>query len=879
MRRFFGHLWIGTCLAVLLSAAALSLLHVTPAHAASNTITADFSVGVDNPLLKTKFNLFNTFKRTPTDFVRDAALLSELGAENMRVDFELGEPYGQDASAVGGTASALTYDYSLIDEESRLMLQHGVTPYWDYTYTPYPLQTVTSTCNVSGAYTCGYYQPPLTSWAQVAQAFAAHFKAANIPVATQEVWNEPDGGFYKGSLSDYEALYASTEAALRAGDADAVLGGPAIAGNTSFNSSFLSYLNSNSLPLNVDTFHTYGSGSWASLTNTIASQLSSYAGFGTTTMSLDEYASYPCCNYPVGGIQDHYAAAAQLLHDFDQMLNSPALTSVSWAQFQDECATGTAYCYDPSIGLVTYNGHRKATFNAFKIYSMMPVDRKQITIAGATQEVMASADAHRASLVALNQTGSDQSTTVTLKNVPFSTGTVTVYRIDSSHASYFDNGASETLVPTETYSNVNTANWTWTGTIPSNGTVYFQVDDGSGLSSLTPNPVAKVINVNHYYWSRTTSAYADFDPRTWTARQGMGNNQWADQEVGVTAEDLPPALTFTPTIQGTLVQNDQNSCACIRIDYMVNGAYTKGVLFHGPYNGGTDLYGSTRNSPMQFGTKRQADQVVGVSNLSNFQVNLAQYAPSGWSGRAQITYIFQNAGNNARWVVPVKGGPVGSWAFNEGSGTTTADSSGNGLTGTISGATWGAGVSGDALVFNGTSSNVSMGNKTALNTGTNSFSVSSWFKTTSTGVERIVSNGHYGWTNGYFLGAGHAGSGLVSSGLGAGGIEANSILFSTTSAFNDGNWHHALAVYDRQAGTAQLYIDGVARQVTVLSGTCGTSKGTYIDISACSSASGASSDPFSVGSYNGSHEFFNGCIDSVSVYDVALPASYVIQAS
>src|SRR5579883_3211531 len=161
MKRFFGHLRIVVCLVVLLLAATLSLVSVPRAYAASNTITADFSVGVDHPLVKTKFNLFNTFKRTQADFDRDVALLSELKAQTMRIDFELGEPYGQDASAVGGTASNLTYDFSLIDHESNALLAHGVTPYWDYTYTPYPLQTVTSSCNVSGNYTCGYYQPPL----------------------------------------------------------------------------------------------------------------------------------------------------------------------------------------------------------------------------------------------------------------------------------------------------------------------------------------------------------------------------------------------------------------------------------------------------------------------------------------------------------------------------------------------------------------------------------------------------------------------------------------------------------------------------------------------------------------------------------------------
>jgi xylan 1,4-beta-xylosidase len=653
MKRFFSHLWIVLCLLALLSAATLSFLPMVSVHAASNTITADFSIGVDNPLLKTKFNLFNTFKRTPADFARDAALLSQLSAETMRVDFELGTSYGQDAHAVGGTANALTYDFSLIDQESHQMLQHGVTPYWDYTYTPFPLQN----CNPQGS--CPYAQPSsLNGWSSVAQTFANHFKTANIPVATQEVWNEPDGNnFYTGSLSDYEALYAATEAGLRAGDPDAIVGGPTIAYNTSFNASFLAYLNSHGLPLDVDTFHAYGnSGSGVS---TVASQLSSYPAFNTTTMSVDEFGSYPCCNYPVGGVQDHYGAAAQLFHDFNKALSIPALASVSWAQFQDECAPGPG-CYDPSIGLVSFAGYPKATFNAFRIYSMMPVDRNQVTITGAAQEAIASSDAHRASMVAVNQTGSDQSTTVTLKNVPFSKGTVTVYRIDSTHSSYFDNNADPNLTATEVYQNVNTANWNWTGTIPSNGTVYFQVDDGSGLVENAPNAVGKVVKVNHSYPSRTTTSYADFDPRTWIARQGMGNNQWADQEGGVTAEQLPSVLTFSPTIQGTLTQNDQNSCACIRIDYQVNGSYTKGVLFHGSYNGGIDLYNSARNNSMPFGTKRQADQVVAVPNLAQFSVNLSQYAPSGWSGRAQITFMLQNAGNNTRWVVPVQAGSSSS---------------------------------------------------------------------------------------------------------------------------------------------------------------------------------------------------------------------------
>ena len=109
-------------------------------------------------------------------------------------------------------------------------------------------------------------------------------------------------------------------------------------------------------------------------------------------MSEDDFGTYPCCNYPPGGPQDHYAAAAQLLHVFYQVLDYPALTSVSWSQFQDECSSTQPGCYDPSIGLITFDGHRKASFNAFKIYSMMPVDRKQVTVSGAPLEAMASSE-------------------------------------------------------------------------------------------------------------------------------------------------------------------------------------------------------------------------------------------------------------------------------------------------------------------------------------------------------------------------------------------------------------------------------------------------------------------------------------------------------
>jgi hypothetical protein len=76
---------------------------------------------------------------------------------------------------------------------------------------------------------------------------------------------------------------------------------------------------------------------------------------------------------------------------------------------------------------------------------------------------------------------------------------------------------------------------------------------------------------------------------------------------------------------------------------------------------------------------------------------------------------------------------VGRWSFNEGSGSTANDSSGNGNNGTISGATWVPGQStlfGGALRFNGLSNYVSVPDSLSLEI-TGSITVEGWIYLTS----------------------------------------------------------------------------------------------------------------------------------------------------
>jgi hypothetical protein len=76
-------------------------------------------------------------------------------------------------------------------------------------------------------------------------------------------------------------------------------------------------------------------------------------------------------------------------------------------------------------------------------------------------------------------------------------------------------------------------------------------------------------------------------------------------------------------------------------------------------------------------------------------------------------------------------GLVASYAFSEGSGTTVADSSGNGNNGTISGATWTtAGKYGSALSFNGTSSRVVINDSSSLHLSSG-MTLEAWVSPTS----------------------------------------------------------------------------------------------------------------------------------------------------
>ena len=400
------------------------------------------------------------------------------------------------------------------------------------------------------------------------------------------------------------------------------------------------------------TFHHYGSGLLAlNSIDKVAKSLSRFAHFNRTSMILDEWHSAdliePWCRND--DVRATFQGAQQLLADFDVLLSRPELTSVSWAWYMDPARATNTTC----MGLISATGHRKAVFNAWKLYGRLPVDRKQVTSIGPLA-AMASADAHNAAIVIWNPDPYRRRIDVHLKNIPFARGSVQVFRIDSTHASWGD-GAEENLVPVDTFPDVELGDWSYLDhIIPEHGIIYLEITDGSGRSELTPTPVARVLKVNHWYPERGTTSWSDFDRKTWIARLGMATDATADQQVGVVADGLPDVLTANVTVEGRLQKLDRNSLLGVRVDYQVAGRYVQSTLFHGPYQG-VDLFDRKRDAAVPWGTEQQADEAVKVPDLARFALDLRAHAPAGWQGKAHITYLMQNAGVGTRAKIILRG--------------------------------------------------------------------------------------------------------------------------------------------------------------------------------------------------------------------------------
>jgi hypothetical protein len=204
-------------------------------------------------------------------------------------------------------------------------------------------------------------------------------------------------------------------------------------------------------------------------------------------------------------------------------------------------------------------------------------------------------------------------------------------------------------------------------------------------------------------------------------------------------------------------------------------------------------------------------------------------------------------------------GFVGYWKFDEGSGSTVTDSSGNGNNGTrMNGVAWTTGKLNRALFFDGINDYVNIPHKSMQNVYP--VTVAAWIKTSSTaGLKGIVNKYYPGSMNGYqvFMNGGNLCAWYFRDATNY--VWDGSGCTLMTPGYNDNQWHQVVLVVD--AGGGRLYVDGVQKAGQGWTGTPGGSSTTQ---------------NLSVGRYPGTASpYWPGVADDVRLYNYALSATEI----
>ena len=375
-----------------------------------------------------------------------------------------------------------------------------------------------------------------------------------------------------------------------------------------------------------------------------------------------------------------------------------------------------------------------------------------------------------------------------------------------------------------------------------------------------------------------------------------------------TTNGTMPSETAGTLYSGAILVSSTTTINAIALETgMSDSAVTSATYTIGSGGSGTAWYSTA------WGYRKQiiiaSSQVSGSSNLTNFPVlislpsdsNLASSAESNGNdilftaadGLTKLnheieTYTSSNGQLNA-WVnvpsvsptantviymyygnssAPNQQSPahawdsnfIGVWHLPNGSTLSANDSTANANNGSISGAGAVSGEIGGGASFNGSSSNISVGNASSVRI-TGPITMSAWVNVAAfpqaNNWSYIIGKGYDGTNEGYFLRLTQNGS-VIQLNAGSDSAGNNQVLWPI-SGWNTNTWHHVVGTYD---GTNwNVYLDGALKaSATQAIGAIPSSLGVYLG--------GAN--------INGTlTRFWNGDLDEVHLSNIARSPDWI----
>jgi glucose/arabinose dehydrogenase/chitodextrinase len=332
---------------------------------------------------------------------------------------------------------------------------------------------------------------------------------------------------------------------------------------------------------------------------------------------------------------------------------------------------------------------------------------------------------------------------------------------------------------------------------------------------------------------------------TVSAVDGAGNVSPPSASASATTPSPPPPDTTPPTVSitapapgstvssaVTVTANAADNVGVVGVQFLLDGANLDAEDTTSPYSTSWDTTTAANGSHTLSARARDAAGNVATAASTAVTVN-----------NGAIT------------------GLAAGYAFDEGSGTSAADASGHGITGTLTnGPGWTTGKFGAAVSLDGGDDYVDLGNPTALQM-TGSMTIGGWiFSTAFPGDDAAIVSRRDGTGRGYQLDT-TVDNGPRTVGFKLTNGSGGDMLRYGATTLQLNNWYYVTGVYNAATSTLDVYLNGQLDNGVQVGAITGSQQG---------SSSGVSLGRRSSGGFN-----FNGRFDDIRIYNRALTAAEI----